>query len=145
MWPSSKCQSNDALANDNNARNRQYSLMANAYHTLTSRPVITKTISNADTRHIAGQIDIQYAGTACPCRKHWNTFRALPVSNSIPENSLHTDSPAYILLNHKHEAASANLEPQELIIYLIFFLGRSWLVCPHFFLRQLVARGCSLA
>lgn len=26
-------------------------------------------------------------------------------------------------------------------IYFSFFLGRSWLVCPHFFLRQLVALG----
>jgi hypothetical protein len=26
-------------------------------------------------------------------------------------------------------------------IYLSFFLGRSCEVCPHFFLRQLVARG----
>ena len=26
-------------------------------------------------------------------------------------------------------------------LYLSFFLTRSWLVCPHFFLRQLVARG----
>lgn len=25
--------------------------------------------------------------------------------------------------------------------YLSFFLGRSWLLCPHFFLRQFVARG----
>jgi hypothetical protein len=27
------------------------------------------------------------------------------------------------------------------IVYLSFFLGRSWLVCPHLRLRQLVARG----
>ena len=27
------------------------------------------------------------------------------------------------------------------IAYLSFFLGRNWLVWPHFFLRQLVARG----
>jgi hypothetical protein len=27
------------------------------------------------------------------------------------------------------------------IDYLSFFLGRSWLVWPHFFFRQLVARG----
>lgn len=27
------------------------------------------------------------------------------------------------------------------VVYLSFFLGRSWLVWPHFFLRQLVARG----
>lgn len=26
-------------------------------------------------------------------------------------------------------------------VYFSFFLGRSWLVCPHFFLRQLVALG----
>jgi hypothetical protein len=31
------------------------------------------------------------------------------------------------------------------MIYLSFFLGRSWLVCPHFFFRQLVERGGSLA
>lgn len=30
-------------------------------------------------------------------------------------------------------------------IYFNFFFGRSWLVLPHFFLRQLVARGGSLA
>lgn len=29
--------------------------------------------------------------------------------------------------------------------YLIFFFGRSWLLCPHFFFRQLVARGCRRA
>ncbi|KAI1113795.1 hypothetical protein F5Y14DRAFT_416612 [Nemania sp. NC0429] len=27
------------------------------------------------------------------------------------------------------------------IVYFSFFLGRSWLVWPHFFLRQFVARG----
>lgn len=26
-------------------------------------------------------------------------------------------------------------------LYFSFFLGRNWFVCPHFFLRQLVARG----
>lgn len=26
-------------------------------------------------------------------------------------------------------------------VYFSFFFGRSWFVCPHFFLRQLVARG----
>ena len=30
-------------------------------------------------------------------------------------------------------------------VYLSFFLGRSWLVWPHFFLRQLTARGCRRA
>ena len=30
-------------------------------------------------------------------------------------------------------------------IYLSFFLGRSWLVCPHFFFRQLLARTGSRA
>ena len=28
-----------------------------------------------------------------------------------------------------------------LMLYLSFFFGLSWFVCPHFFLRQLVARG----
>ena len=27
------------------------------------------------------------------------------------------------------------------LLYLIFFLGLSWLVWPHFFFRQLTARG----
>jgi hypothetical protein len=30
---------------------------------------------------------------------------------------------------------------EERIVYLSFFLGRSWLVWPHLRLRQLVARG----
>ena len=30
---------------------------------------------------------------------------------------------------------------EKRVVYLSFFLGRSWLVWPHFFLRQLVARG----
>lgn len=30
-------------------------------------------------------------------------------------------------------------------VYFSFFLGRSWLVCPHFFLRQFLARGGSRA
>ena len=30
-------------------------------------------------------------------------------------------------------------------VYFNFFLGRSWLVWPHFFLRQLTARGCRRA
>lgn len=30
-------------------------------------------------------------------------------------------------------------------LYLTFFLGRRLLVCPHFFLRQLTARGCRRA
>ena len=29
--------------------------------------------------------------------------------------------------------------------YFSFFLGRSWLLWPHFFLRQLTARGCRRA
>ena len=31
------------------------------------------------------------------------------------------------------------------VVYLSFFLGRMFEVWPHFFLRQLVARGWSLA
>lgn len=30
-------------------------------------------------------------------------------------------------------------------VYFSFFLGRRLLVCPHFFLRQLTARGCRRA
>jgi hypothetical protein len=30
-------------------------------------------------------------------------------------------------------------------VYLSFFLGRSWLLWPHFFLRQFLARGCRRA
>lgn len=33
----------------------------------------------------------------------------------------------------------------HLLLYLTFFLGRRLLVCPHFFLRQLTARGCRRA
>lgn len=39
---------------------------------------------------------------------------------------------------------SSSVEPcasRKRIVYFSFFLGRSWLVWPHFFLRQLVARG----
>jgi hypothetical protein len=31
----------------------------------------------------------------------------------------------------------AEHKTEERVVYLSFFLGRSWLVCPHFFLRQL--------
>lgn len=43
------------------------------------------------------------------------------------------------------EAALKAKEKQVKELYLTFFLGRRLLVWPHFFLRQLTARGCRRA
>ena len=43
------------------------------------------------------------------------------------------------------EAALRAKEKQVEELYLTFFLGRRLLVWPHFFLRQLTARGCRRA
>ena len=48
------------------------------------------------------------------------------------------------LVSHWKQAIACPKTPAY-AVYLIFFFGRNWFVCPHFFLRQLVARGCSLA
>ena len=46
-----------------------------------------------------------------------------------------------------HTAAAARTPPLLAAkqAYLSFFLGRSWLLWPHFFLRQFLARGCRRA
>ena len=54
-------------------------------------------------------------------------------------------------LHTKEKRKSARMKTSPLhcqtipVIYFNFFLGRKLLVCPHFFLRQLVARGCKRA
>ena len=45
-----------------------------------------------------------------------------------------------VLAIHFLILASQTNKPMR-IIYLSFFFGRSWFVCPHFFFLQLVARG----
>ena len=53
----------------------------------------------------------------------------------------HPSSTARGPLSRVHASDTKKRSPP----HLIFFLGRSWLVWPHFFLRQLVARGCRRA
>lgn len=45
-------------------------------------------------------------------------------------------------LLHDPQTKQESVKPAA---YFSFFLGRSWLVRPHFFLRQFLARGCRRA
>jgi len=39
------------------------------------------------------------------------------------------------------QSVKSTQTPSSRIVHFSFFFGRSWLVCPHFFFLQLVARG----
>ena len=66
----------------------------------------------------------------------WAARRAQPRQAAVPAGGVrHVGRRARGLSACKPLAARAHA------IYLSFFFGRSWLVWPHFFLRQLTARG----
>jgi hypothetical protein len=62
-------------------------------------------------------------------------FRPLPIARST----------VVLLLWTGRLAAATAAATSCAQVYLSFFLGRSWLLWPHFFLRQFLARGCRRA
>lgn len=66
-------------------------------------------------------------------------------------SSMHSFIDRTIRSYHAYTLSSPSISPPPVTsttrihhprnIYLSFFFGLNWLVCPHFFFRQLVARG----